>query len=54
MVREADPADRGRTAGPDPQDPTGRALAVDLLTWSLASTLRARAGLSLEDEANAS
>jgi hypothetical protein len=54
LVREADPANLERTAGLDPLDPTGGPLAVDLLTWSLASTLRARAGLPLGDEGNAS
>ena len=53
LVREADPANLERTAGLDPLDPTGGPLAAELLTWSLASTLRARAGLPLAGEGNA-
>jgi hypothetical protein len=51
ILREADPANITRTAGLDPLDPQGGPIAEDVLLWSLASTLRYRAGLPPEDEA---
>ena len=49
LMREMDPANRERTAGLDPLDPSGGPLAADVLVWSLASTLQ-RAGMPLGDE----
>ncbi len=46
LVREADPANIERTAGLDPLDPDGGPLEPNVLTWSLANTLRYRAGMT--------
>ena len=48
LIREMDPANLERTAGLDPLEPDGGPLDHDVLRWSLAQTLRYRAGMALD------
>ena len=48
LIREMDPGNLARTAGMDPLAPDGVPLDHDVLRWSLAQTLRYRAGMTLD------
>ena len=49
LVREMDPSQLARAANLDPLDPDGGPLNLEVLTWSLALSLRDRGGMALDD-----